>query len=762
MLGSLFPAIPPSIPPVTRAAPTTDVPSNTRVHAFRVEGMHCAGCAGSVRRAIEAVPGVGSASVDVGGGRALVRGADLDPAAIAERITASGFPAAPDEVEEDPLELRSRLEREDLRHRNAWRRRAIAAISCWIPMEALHWSGHALGHPVWLDPTLAIAGTAVLAFVGGGFYRSAFEAAKRGTSNMDTLISIGATTAWVFSVLVLFGRSRGFLEGQPTYFAEMAALLGLISLGHWLEARASAGAGAAIRELLDLQPELALRRREDGEFEEVPSSMLVSGDVVRIHPGGRVPIDGRVIEGRSALDESVLTGESLPVDRAVGDSVIAGAVNTTGSLLVEATVAGRGSTLARIARMVEEARSSRADIQRVADRVSAVFVPIVVAIALVTLGGWSLAGDPATGAISMVTVLIIACPCALGIATPLAVVVATGHAARRGILVRDAASLERAGRARQVVFDKTGTLTTGHPEVVGTETEGGRSAVDLLSIAASVEQASEHPLAKAIVASAKARGVRVRPVESFEALPGRGVRGIVEGRAVEVLRAATASCEVIVDGASWGRIDLADRPRDDARTAVDALRTLGLEVSMLSGDRRSRALEIAEAVGIDAANVEADADPERKRVVIAERGAGTVMVGDGINDAAALAGAEVGLAMASGTTVAIESAGIVVPGDRTTSIPETVRIARMALSTIRQNLFLAFAYNASMIPVAAFGLLGVHGPLIAAGAMALSDLSVVGNALRLRRRFRRGEARSSTPRPDQAPATSGSGQASVA
>jgi Cu+-exporting ATPase len=725
--------------------------------------MHCAGCAGSVRRAIEVLPGVGSASVDVGGGRALVRGEGLDPDEIAERITASGFPAAPDEVEEDPHELRSRLEREDLRHRNGWRRRAVAAISCWIPMEVLHWSAHALGHPTWLDVGLAVAGTGVLAFVGGGFYRSAFEAAKRGTSNMDTLISIGATTAWIFSVLVLVGRGRGVLEGQPTYFAEMAALLGLISLGHWLEARASAGAGAAIRELLDLQPELALRRREDGDFEEVPSSMLVSGDVVRIHPGERVPIDGRVIEGRSALDESVLTGESLPVDRSVGDPVIAGAINTTGSLIVEATVAGRGSTLARIARMVEEARSSRADIQRVADRVSAVFVPVVVAIALVTLGVWSIAGDPATGAISMVTVLIIACPCALGIATPLAVVVATGHAARRGILVRDAASLERAGRARRVVFDKTGTLTTGRPSVVGTEIEGGRSAVELLSIAASVEQASEHPLAKAIVAAARDRGARIRAVDDFEALPGRGVRGTVEGRTVEVLRSETASCEVIVAGEPWGRIDLADRPRPDAKAAVAALRELGLEISMLSGDRRSRALEVAEAVGIDAADVEADADPDRKRTVIAAHGSGTVMVGDGINDAAALAGAEVGLAMASGTTVAIESAGIVVPGDRTTSIPETVRIARMALSTIRQNLFLAFAYNASMIPVAALGLLGVHGPLIAAGAMALSDLSVVGNALRLRRRFRRGEAGvPADPGSGQAPATSGTGQASVA
>ena len=717
--------------------PPDAAPGGSEVLAFGVEGMTCAGCAAAVRRAVESIEGVSAASVDFASGRALVRGRRLDPGRIASRIDGAGFAARPELVEETPQELRSRLEREDERRRAAWRRRSIMAIACWVPMEALHWSGHALGHPTWLDPSLAIVGTIVLAIVGGGFYRSAFEAAKRRTSNMDTLISIGATTAWIFSMLVVVGRDRGWLEGQPTYFAEMAALLGLISLGHWLEARASASAGSAIRELLDLQPEFASRRREDGSFEEVPSVAIIPGDLVQVRPGARVSVDGLVVEGASALDESVLTGESIPVDRSVGDEVVAGAINTTGVLLVEAKVDGRGTTLARIARLVQESRASRADIQRLADRISAVFVPVVVSIAAFTLLGWWIAGDPAKGAIAMVTVLIIACPCALGLATPMAVVVATGHAAKRGILVRDAASLERAGRATRVVFDKTGTLTLGRPEVVSIEPASGVGAIDLLQAAASVEQASEHPLAKAIVKAAQARGARLSAVSGFVSMPGQGVRGTVAGRMVEVVRSTDASCEVRIAGATVGTIDLADAPRPDAPQAIAALGRLGLEVAMLSGDRRTRAVEIAERIGIAAANVVAETDPAGKSAFIESSPRGTVMVGDGVNDAAALTRADVGLALASGTSVAIESAGIVVPGDRVLAVPETIRIARMTLSAIRQNLFLAFAYNVSMIPIAALGLLGIHGPLIAAGAMALSDLSVVGNALRLRSRLRR-------------------------
>ena len=711
------------------------------VVGLRVGGMSCAGCASAVRRAIEAVPGVTAASVDFASGRAIVRGTGLDPDVIASSVRRGGYEASPEAMLESPLEARSRLEREDLDRRSRWRRRAILAVAFWVPMESLHWIGHSLlGHPAWIDWLLAAAGTAVLVAVGGGFYRSALEAVRRGTSNMDVLISIGATAAWTLSMVVMIGRTQGVMLSEPTYFAEMAALLGLISVGHWLEARASASAASAIRELLDLQPETAPRRREDGTFEIVPASMLLPGDLVRVAPGARVPVDGVVREGDSALDESLLTGESLPVERSPGDRVVAGSLNTTGSLLVEATVDGQGTTLARIAALVTEARASKAGLQRLADRVSAVFVPVVVAIAAASFLGWWAAGEVAVGAVAATTVLIIACPCALGLATPMAIVVATGHAARRGILVRDAASLERAGRARRVILDKTGTITEGKPRVDRIEPVGDRSAIEVLSIAAAVEEPSEHPLGRAIVEAARERGIRPSRVAGFAAMPGLGVRGRVDGRSVEVVRDDDASCLVRVDGEAWGRIDLVDAPRPDARAAVAAMRGLGVEVRLLSGDRRRRALEVAEAVGIDPEMVEAEASPDRKVAVVAALAAGSMMVGDGVNDSAALARAEVGVAIATGTSVAIEAAGIVVPGDRLRAVPEVIRLARLTRRTIAQNLFLAFVYNALVIPVAAFGLLGVQGPVIAAAAMALSDLSVIGNALRFRARLRRGAA----------------------
>jgi Cu+-exporting ATPase len=719
---------------MTAETPPVALPEVLR---FRVEGMECAGCATAIRRALEGAPGVREAAVDFAAGRAIVRGSGLDPQGLAARIGDSGFPASLEPELEDPAAIRSRLETREIARRDAWRRRAIAALCFWVPMESLHWLGHGAHGGVWVEWVLAAAATAVLAIAGGGFYRSAWEAARRRRSNMDTLISIGATTAYLFSMLVLLGRGRGLLEAEPTYFPEVAALLGLISLGHWLEARASTIAGGAIRELLDLQPDLAERQVEGGaggapRFESIPSALLLPGDRVQVRPGGRVPIDGTIVEGRSAFDESLLSGEPVPVERGVGDRVVAGAVNTTGAVIVEAAVDGRSTTVARIARLVEEARSSRADSEKLADRVSAVFVPAVLLIGAITLLAWWIAGDPATGAIATVTVLIISCPCALGLATPTAVMVATGHAARRGILVRDAAALERAGRARRVVFDKTGTLTLGRPKVVAIEPATGRSVQELLALAAAAEQASEHPLARAIVEAAAGRGIRLSAASAFEALPGRGVRAQVEGRRVEVERDPKASCLVRIDGEVWGTIEIADAPRPDAAKAVAALRRLGVAVSMLSGDRRRRAVEIGVAVGLDPAEIEADADPLRKQALVEALGPGTVMVGDGINDAAALAAAEVGIAMASGTTIAIDSAGVVIPGDRVSAVPETIEISRRGLRTIRQNLFLAFIYNSTMIPVAALGLLGPHGPLIAAAAMALSDLSVVGNALRLK------------------------------
>ncbi|MHC4948859.1 MAG: heavy metal translocating P-type ATPase, partial [Planctomycetota bacterium] len=648
-------------------------------------------------------------------------------------------------------EIRTEIEHRQHANERRWRFRAIVGLGAWAPMMALHWlvGGGVLPDGRWLAWTLLAGSSLVLATAGAGFYRSALAAARRGTTNMDTLIAIGATTAWVFSVFVFARDLLGRALEQPLYFAEAAGLLGLISLGHWLEARASARAGSAVRELLELQPdeaEIVGDAADDGHDHQPPHRTIPSRDVrpghrMLLRPGGRAAVDGIVVSGTSEVDESVVTGEPIPIRKGPGDDVVAGSLNTTGRLVVEATVDGRHTTIARVAELVRRAQSSRAGIQRVADRVCAVFVPTVLLVAVATVAGWSLlAGDPARGTIAAVTVLIISCPCALGLATPMAVMVGTGAASRRGILVKSAESLERAGRAERVVFDKTGTLTTGRPEVIGLSPAGAMTADEMLRLAAAVECASEHPVAHAIVRAAAGRGLEVPAAGSFRALPGEGVRGVADGRAVEVLRDERASCRVIVDGEPAGTIDVADSLRPDAAEAIRDLHGLGLAVTMLSGDRRGEAERIGARLGLDAAAVVAEATPETKSRHLDDLGPGTLMVGDGINDAAALAAADVGVALASGTNIAIESADIVIPGEHVTAVADTVGLARETLRTIRQNLFFAFFYNALAIPAAALGLLGVHGPLIAAAAMGASDVTVIGNALRLKRRLDR-EAR---------------------
>ena len=460
-----------------------------------------------------------------------------------------------------------------------------------------------------------------------------------------------------------------------------------------------------------------------------------------IRPGARVPVDGVVVEGASDIDESVVSGESTPVRKAEGDGVVAGSVNTTGRLVVEATVDGHHTTVARIAEMVQRAQTSKANIQRLADRVCAVFVPAVLTIAAVTFAAWWLLGDDlATGVIATVTVLIISCPCALGLATPMAVMVGAGAASRRGILMKSALALEQTGRAQLVVLDKTGTLTANKPAVIAIEpAQGATDEAALLRLAAAAEMPSEHPIARAIVAEARRRGLDLPAVSGFEAVPGHGVRGHVDGRRVEIRRGDQATCEVLVDGEPAGTITIADRLRDDAREAVQRLRAMGLELVMLSGDRRTVAESVGRELGLEPGEILAEATPESKFEFVRTLPAGSVMVGDGINDAAALAEADIGIAIASGTNIAIESADIVIPGDRGTAVAETIHIARRTLATIKQNLFFAFIYNVVAIPVAALGLLGPTGPLVAAAAMGLSDITVIGNALRLRaglKRFR--------------------------
>lgn len=711
-----------------------------------IDEISCASCVETVRRALLASPLVTDASISVQTGRAIIHGT-IDPIEAARLVTASGYPATPvGESLASAAELHDHMERLAAKKESQWRRRAIVGLGIWLPMAIVHWAGPSLGIADlwWIPWALGIAATAVVAIVGPGFFMSAWSALKHGGTNMDTLITIGAGTAWGYSVVLFVLQHAGYDHGQPSYFTEAAALLGLISLGHWMEARSSTKAGSAIRELLELQPETAEQLLEDGTVTTVSVATLQPGVRLLVRPGGRIPVDGTVVEGESEVDESLITGEPIPVLRTIGDAVVSGSTNALGRLVIVTDVAGNDSTIARIARLVSDTLGSRASIQRIADRVSSIFVPAVLGVAVLTLAGWTiLAGTSgdwnyfSTGIIATVTVLIISCPCALGLATPMAVMVGTGEAGRRGILIKSAAALERAGGVTRVVFDKTGTLTEGRPVVISMSPEAGTSEDELLRMAGAAERDSEHPVARAIGEVVAARGLTLPEPVDFTAVPGIGVSATVEGHRVEVRKDQQAACAVHVDGVLIGLIDVRDRPLADAAAAVKALTALGAPAEMLSGDRREAAVEIAGRIGIPVSSVHAGVSPEEKAAHIRNMSDPVMMVGDGINDAAALATATVGVAVGSGTNVAIDAADVVIPGHRPSSVPLLIVIARRTLRCIHQNLFFAFFYNTIMIPVAAFGLLGPWGPMIAAGAMALSDITVVGNAARLGRSLRR-------------------------
>ncbi len=760
--------------PATKSASTKDHAGGHN-HAtadqemnFRVDGMTCAGCAASVRNAIESLPGVTSASVSVTEARAHVVGSQLDSQRIVEAVQAGGYDAEPIVELPAPAELLSEIEVRQAKHEREWGRRALIGLSIWVPLESLHWIGKAAGwHPHspthapgiwWMDWVMLIGATVVLIAAGGGFYRSAWSAAMRRATNMDTLIALGATTAYVYSLavflMILFGRE----VEQPLYFAEAAALLGIISLGHYMEARATARAGSAVRELLQLQPDEAEivdapgKETSTATGRTIPSADVKPGDCMLVRPGARVPVDGVVVEGESEIDESVVTGESMPVRKAIGDGVVAGSVNTVGRLVIRATVDGRHTTVARIADMVQKAQTSRAGIQRQADFIASIFVPAVLVIAVATVVGWMIAGNIETGVISAVTVLIISCPCALGLATPMAVMVGAGAASKAGILVKSAMAFEVAGKATCVVFDKTGTLTAGRPVVTKIERRGETtfSENEILRLAAAVEAPSEHPIARAIGNAARERGITVPAVQDFRATPGQGVRGVVENHEIVVSRDVHATAQIEVDGKVIGAITVSDQVRADSKAAIDQLHAMGLRVVLLSGDRKEVAEAIGTSLGLKREYIIAEATPEskvefvtnlsgrtRREDAAARLNNAVIMVGDGINDAAALAAADLGIALAGGTNIAMESADVVIPGDRVAAVPQTIQIARQTLRTIRQNLFFAFFYNGVAIPLAAFGLLGASGPLIAAAAMGLSDVTVIGNAIRLKWRLSR-------------------------
>ena len=655
-------------------------------------------------------------------------------------------------------------------------RRFRIGLALALPVFALEMGGHLfplvhrlvpMSLSVWIQLALA---TPVALWAGWPFFERGWASLKSRNLNMFTLIAMGTGVAWLYSVVAVLAPGlfppafRDAHGNVAVYFEAAAVITVLVLLGQVLELRARERTSGAIRALLGLAPRTARRLLPDGAEEEVSLDLIAVGDRLRVRPGEKVPVDGTVLEGRSSLDESMVTGESMPVTKTASDNVIGGTLNQTGALVMAATRVGRDTMLARIVQMVAEAQRSRAPIQRMADRVSGWFVPAVLGVAVLAFAAWGLWGpEPrlAHGLIAAVAVLIIACPCALGLATPMSIIVGVGRGARLGVLIKNAEALERLEKVDTLVVDKTGTLTEGRPAVTAIVPAPGHAEPDLLRLAAAVERASEHPLALAIVAAAEQRGLAIAPVADFDSPTGRGAMGRVEGSrillgnarfltdqgvgtgalepAAEELRASGATAIFIgIDGKAAGVIAVADPVKQTTPEALAALRAEGVRVVMLTGDNRTTAMAVAARLGIT--EVEAEVLPDQKSAIVArlrQQGRVVAMAGDGVNDAPALAAADVGIAMGTGTDVAIESAGVTLLKGDLTGIVRARRLSRATMRNIRQNLVFAFAYNAAGVPVAAGLLYPLFGillsPMIAAAAMALSSVSVVTNALRLDR-----------------------------
>jgi len=701
---------------------------------------------GAARARLETLDGVREVHEAAGG---LLEVVHVDAPGVLEALrdlaAAAGGGA---ETEADPESRRRE------REARAWRGRFLVglALGAVVWLASMGFSADWL--PAWLrDPRVLLLLTVPVQFgVGWPFLVGAAKALARGRADMDTLIAVGTLAAFLYSTWITL--RPGGAAGAHVYFETSAMIVTLISLGRWLEAKAKGRAGDALAKLARLEPETAWLVREEGE-ERVPVARVLVGDRLRVKPGGRVPVDGVVREGASSVDESLLTGESLPVAKTAGDAVTAGTVNASGTLVLEATAVGADTVLARIVAWVRAAQAQKAPIARLADRDAAVFVPAVIAIAILTFLGWLLLGGTGleTALVRAVAVLIIACPCALGLATPTAILVGTGRGATRGILLKGGEVLERAAAVTTVVLDKTGTLTVGRPGVIRVEAlVGGED--DLVRLAAAAEKASEHPLAQAVLEEARRRALDVPDAEAFEAVAGHGVRARVEDHALRVGSPAFLEAEglapdalapfldacdeagatpllVAADGVLRGALAARDVERADAAEAVAGLKRLGLAPVLLSGDRRAAAEAVARRLGLD--DVKAEVRPLEKAEAVAairaDRGGVVAMVGDGVNDAPALAEADVGISVGAATDVATAAAGIAVVRDDLRLVPEALDLSRLTLGTIRQNLFWAFVYNTLGIPLAALGFL--H-PMVAAAAMALSSVSVVTNSLRLK------------------------------
>ncbi len=764
----------PTAPTASTAAPSAEV-------QLPVEGMSCASCVNRIERFLRKTPGVAEANVNLATEVATVRYlpevAGLDE--LVRAIEAAGYevrhlPEAGDGarnglIEEADAEAAERAHEQRSLGLAAAVALAVAAVTMglmYLPhvpltMEQLAW--------VLIGPA-----TIVQFWAGRRFYRAAWRAARHATTSMDTLVVVGTSAAWGYSVLVTFApeifRSAG-IEPQ-TYFDSSTAIVGLILMGRWLEARAKGRTVGAIKALLGLQAQSA-RIVRGGREVDVPLEEVRVGDLVRVRPGERVPVDGRVTEGDSAVDESMLTGEPLPVEKGPGAEVIGGTMNRHGTFLFRATRVGRETALAQIVDMVRRAQGSKAPIQRLADRIGGIFVPVVLAVGAATFAVWFLLGpEPRLthALVAFITVVVISCPCAMGLATPTAIMVGTGQGAEAGILIRGGETLELAARVDAVVFDKTGTLTRGRPALGEVKAAPGFSAEEVLDLAASVERGSEHPLAAAILARADVSNLGRRGVEGFEAVAGRGVRGRVGDRRVVVGTAAFLQSEGVdpgaligladsrsavtylaVDGRFAGALPTIDEIKPEAAEAIGELQAAGIEVWLVTGDQARTAAAVAAAVGIPEDRVLAEVLPGGKADAVAAiqaRGLRVAMVGDGVNDAPALARADVGIAIGTGADVALEASDVTLVGGDPRSVATAIALSRRTMRVIRQNLAWAFGYNIVLVPVAMGALypfLGITlNPALAAGAMALSSVSVVTNSLRLRRAPKR-EARLTAP-----------------
>ena len=737
-----------------------------------ITGMTCAMCQKNVARALNRSDGVLSASVNLASERANVsylpgvtRRRDL--VAAVER---AGYGVIDTSALDAPADAEAAARQAEIDRQT---RLVKIGAAFTIPLTILSMTRHFLHQSpflmenfaflaadIWLLVFGALA-TPVVLLLGRQYLSGTLKSLRNGSANMDVLVAMGSSAAYIYGIIVLLGIAFNFSDvvGKSDYFESAAVILTLITLGKLLEARAKGRTSAAIKKLMGLAPQTATLL-SDGKEKLIPIDDVAPGDLLLVKPGERIPVDAIVTDGRSAVDESMLTGESLPVDKGVAAEVYGGAINQQGRLVIEAQRVGRDTVLAQIIRLVEGAQASRAPIQAVADRVASIFVPAVIALALITLVGWLTIGGASIpqAILTMIAVLVIACPCALGLATPTAIMVGTGRGAEAGILFRSSEALERAAALTTLLLDKTGTITQGTPTVIDVIAADGVSTREVLQTSASAEAASEHPLALAVLAEAKAQGINPRPLESFEAIPGQGIRATIDGaetlvgsprfiaaRGIDISPLADPIAQrqsqghsvivAAVDERLMGALAIGDSLKPSSLPAIRALRERGLRLALITGDNRGTAEAVARAVGIDSVMAEVlPADKADAVVQLQAEGAVVGMVGDGINDAPALASAHVGFAIGGGTDIAIEAGDITLVGGDLRALTAALDLSKATLRTIHQNLFWAFIYNIVLIPVA---MLGGLIPMFAAAAMAFSSVFVVTNSLRLRVRGKR-------------------------